>query len=211
MLSPVSGRDVRTAQPRLQLPFVRHQLELDAGCRYADVAGAVEIPRAGKRKRRGLRRAERGQENDALAGRLDRKLRQLVPGCLVQAGAGVEENLQPAEKIASQCLIGTKMRDKSLVALRNIEIDSGSNLTQIAYGLRHARWRRIAVVDVEGAAACQHHIEIVVTAEGVTPREPVDHDRWFVGDEGEAGGEHRLVRAQHAVCVDDGLGAPGRA
>src|SRR4029078_10651976 len=119
---PVSGRDVRTAQPRLQLPFVWDQLELNARCRHADVAGPVEIPRAGERKRRGLRRAERGQKNNAFAGCLDREPRELVPRRLVQAGAGVEQHLQPAEKIAAQGFIGTKVSDQRLVALRDIEI-----------------------------------------------------------------------------------------
>ncbi len=103
------------------------------------------------------------------------------------------------------------MSDQRLVALRDIEIDGGSDLAQIAHGLRHARWRWIAFVDVEGATICQHHIEVVVAAESVTPWEPVDHDRRLICDESEAGGEHRLVRAQHAMRVDDGLGAPGRA
>ena len=51
-------------------------------------AGACE------RERRGLGRAEAGEEQDALAAGLDRELLQLVPDVLRQAGAGVEQHLQ---------------------------------------------------------------------------------------------------------------------
>ena len=99
LLPPIAGRDVRAAQARFQLAFVRHQLEFDARRRQADIARPVEIPGAGERQRRGLGRAERGQKNNALAGGFDRELGEVVPGGLVEAGAGIEQHLQPAEEI----------------------------------------------------------------------------------------------------------------
>ncbi len=103
------------------------------------------------------------------------------------------------------------MRHQRLVALRHVEIDGRRDLAQIAHRLRHAQRRRVAVVDIKRAAVDQHHIEVVVAAEGVAPGQPVHHHRRLVGDEGEAGGDHRLVRTQHAMGVDDGLRRAGRA
>ncbi len=51
----------------------------------------------------------------------------------------------------------------------------------------------------------------MVAAERVAPRQPIHHHRRLVGDKGKARCQHRLVRAQHAVGVDDGLGISGRA
>ena len=46
-------------------------------------------------------------------------------------------------------------------------------------GARH----RLALVDIERAAIVEHQIEIVIAAEGVVPRQPVDQHRRLVGEE----------------------------
>ena len=60
--APIAGRDVGALEPRLELAFVRHELELKARQRQADVAGALGFPAARERGRRRLGRAEAGQE-----------------------------------------------------------------------------------------------------------------------------------------------------
>src|SRR5262245_29546314 len=58
ILPPVSGRNMRAAQPRFHFSFVWYELQLYARCRHPYVAWSVEIPRTSKRKRRGFRRTE---------------------------------------------------------------------------------------------------------------------------------------------------------
>src|SRR5262249_33527096 len=43
-LPPIARRDVRAAQPRFKLAFVRHELEIDPRRRQADIARSIEIP-----------------------------------------------------------------------------------------------------------------------------------------------------------------------
>ena len=85
VLPPIARRDVRPAQPRFELALVRHQLEFDARRRQADIARPIEVPGAGERERCGFGRAERRQENNALARRLDRELRSVDP---MSSGSG---------------------------------------------------------------------------------------------------------------------------
>ena len=103
------------------------------------------------------------------------------------------------------------MRQQRLEALRHVEIDRRRDLLRLRAVCGNRAGQRLAVVDIERAAIVEHQVEIVVAAEGVAPRQPVDDHRRLVGDEGEAGAQHRLVRAQHALGVDDALGLAGRA
>ena len=126
-------------------------------------------------------------------------------------GAGVEQHLEPAEEVLPQRRVAAQIRQQHLEALRHVEIDGRRDLLQVAHGGVDGARQRLALVDVERAAVVEHQAEIVVAAEGVVPRQPVDDHRRLVGDEGQARADHRLVRAQHALGVDDALGIAGRA
>ena len=95
---PVARRDVRPLVAGFELAAVGDELQLHAAHRHADVAGLLGFPGARERGRRRLGRAEAGQEDDALAGRGDRHLLQLVPDVPRQARAGVEQHLQRLKK-----------------------------------------------------------------------------------------------------------------
>ena len=103
------------------------------------------------------------------------------------------------------------MRQQHLESFRHVEIDRRRDVAQIARGGVDGAGQRLAVVDIERAAIVQHEVEIVIAAEGVVPRQPVDDHRRLVGDEGEAAADHRLVGAQHQLGVDDAFGLAGRA
>ena len=103
--APIAGRDVRSLKPRLELAFVRHELELKPGQRQADIADMLAFPAAGKRRGSGFGRAEAGQKDDALADGLDRELLESVVDMLRQAGAGIEHHLEPAKERLAQCPI----------------------------------------------------------------------------------------------------------
>ena len=57
----------------------------------------------------------------------------------------------------------------------------------------------------------QHHGEVVVAAEGVIPRQPIDEGQRLLGEERPHLQRLLLVRGQHAVRVDHALGQAGRA
>ena len=79
-------------------------------------------------------------------------------------------------------------------------------LAQSGKRLREERRRRLAVVDVDGAAVDQHLVHVVVAAERVAPGQPVHEHRRFGGQERPGLQQHLLVRAEHAVGVDHALG-----
>ena len=169
-------------QPRFELAVARHELELDAGQRQPDIAGVLGFPGAGERGRRGFGRAEAGDEDDALAGGLDRKLLQFVAHVLRQARAGIEHDFEPAEEAFAQRGVAAQIRQQHLKALRHVEIDRRRDVAQIAHGRLDGARQRLAFVDIERAAIVEHHAEIVVAAEGVVPRRPVDQHRRLVGE-----------------------------
>ena len=72
--APIAGRDIGAFEPGFELALARHEFEINARKRQADIAGALGLPRTGQRRRRGLGRAETRHEQNALAGGLDRKL-----------------------------------------------------------------------------------------------------------------------------------------
>src|SRR5580658_10252011 len=81
----ITGSDVDAFEPRFELAVARHELELHAGQRQADIASAFGFPTAGNRCRRRLRRAETRQKHDALACGLDREPLDGVGDMLRQA------------------------------------------------------------------------------------------------------------------------------
>ena len=90
-------------------------------------------------------------------------------------------------------------------------MDGRRDLAKVAHGGLDGAGQRLSFVDVERAAVVQHHAEIVVAAEGVVPRRPVDQHRRFIGDELQARADHRLIGAEHPLGVDDALRVAGRA
>ena len=63
----------------------------------------------------------------------------------------------------------------------------------------------------ERAAVAQHHVEIVVPAEGMVPGQPVDEHLRPALDERPHQRALLLVHREHALGVDHALRAPGRA
>ncbi len=71
--------------------------------------------------------------------------------------------------------------------------------------------RRLPGVDIHGAAVPQHHIDIVIAAERVVPRQPVDRHRRMILEEGPDLRHALLVGTQHALGIDHTLWLPGGA
>ena len=63
---------------------------------------------------------------------------------------------------------------------------------------------------MERAAVPEHHAEIVVAAEGVVPRQPVDQHLRPVLEEGPDDRVLLLVDGEHALRIDHALGGSGR-
>ena len=209
-LPPVARRNVGPAHPGFQLAVLGQEFELNPGRRDADVAGPVEIACGGKREGRGFRRSKARQKDHALATRLLRQLLQCIPGRPAETGASVEQHFQAAEEGLAQLPIRPQVRKQRIVALGHVEIDGRRDLAQVAHGLCQACRRGVAIVDVERAAIAEHHVEVVVAAEGVAPGKPIDHHRRLVFQKAKPGRHHCLVRTQHSLRVDDGLGRSGR-
>ena len=75
------------------------------------------------------------------------------------------------------------MRQQHLEALRHVEIDGRRDVAQIAHSRLDGAGQRLAFVDIERAAIVEHEAEIVVAAEGVVPRQPIEQDRRLVAQE----------------------------
>ncbi len=171
---PVTGRDVRSAHADFQFAAARHQLHLDARRGDADIAGAVEQEMRRGRERRGFGRAPGRRHRDAVAGRADRNGFETLPQILRQRGAGVEDQPQLREERARESLIAFEMRQQRGVAGRHVEIDGGRDFAEVAHGLSDHGGQRTPAVDRKRAGVAQHHVEVVVAAERVVPRQPVD-------------------------------------
>ena len=210
---PVARRDVRAAHAHFQLVARRHQLQFGARDRHADIAGALGLEMAIGRERRRLGRAPGRHHRQRAADGRDRQLFQRVPEILRQRGAGIEGELHLAEEFPAQRVVAAQRRDQHVEAARHVEIDRRHHAAQIGQRRREQSRRRLAAVDIERAAVAQHQVEIVVGAEGVAPRQPVEDDE-LVADVVEKGPGLRLrllARGQHALGVDHGLRRAGRA
>ena len=143
----------------------------------------------------------------------DRKFFQRIPEVLRQRGTGIEGELHLAEEFPAQRLIASQRRDQHVKTARHVEIDRRHHAAQIGQRGREQSRRRLAAVDIERAAVAQHQIEIVVGAEGVAPRQPVEDDQILAAIFEERPGLRLglLARGQHALGVDDGLWRAGRA
>ena len=130
---------------------------------------------------------------------------------LGQRRCGVEHGVEVGEEALAQRVVLAEMRGEQFEALRHIEIDGRRNVAQVAQRFVDLARQRLAVVDVHRAAGAQHLAEIVVAAEHMAPRQPVDHHRRPRRHERPDMRQHRQVRVQHPVRGDDALRRAGRA
>ena len=199
------------AHAHFELAGGGHQFELDARDRNADHAGTIDGKMRGGGKRRRLGRAPGGRHRDAAPGRAQCDRFEPVPKILRQRGCGIEDELQPREEVFRQGLVVFEMRQQRAVARRDVEIDRGRDLAQIAHRLADQRGHRLAAVDVERPGVAEHEIEIVIAAEGVVPGQPVEQHELAGFEKSPDLPQCLLVGGEHAVRIDDGLGRPGRA
>ena len=143
--------------------------------------------------------------------RLYGELCKAVEYVLREPSAGIEQDLQATEKGLAQRAVGAQRGQQHFEALRHIEIDSRRDLAQVSYRGLDRAGQRLAFVDIERAAIVEHETEIVIAAEGMIPRQPIDQDRRLLADERHRGADHRLIGGEHAVRVLDTLRPPGRA
>ena len=164
-------------------------------------------------ERRGFGRAPGRHHRHRAADGLDREFFQRIPEILRQRSARVEGEFHLAEEFLAQLLIATQRRDQHVKTARHVEIDRRHHAAQIGQRGREQPGRRLAAVDIERAAVAQHQIEIVVGAEGVAPRQPVEDDQLLADIFEERPGLRLglLARGQHALGVDHGLWRAGRA
>ena len=136
---------------------------------------------------------------------------EIVPDVLGHARAREEQHLQAAEELVAKLRLPPEIGNEFFEAFRHIEINRGRDLAQIPHGFGDPVWRRLATVDIIGAAVEEHDADIVVAAEGVVPGQPVDDNRRFVPEKWKRCQDHGLVGADHAVRVDDALGQSRRS
>ena len=102
---------------------------------------------------------------------------------LRQRGARIEDQPQIREEGARESLVAFEMRQQRRVAGRHVEIDRRRDFGEVAHGLADHRGQRPAAVDHQRAGVAQHHVEVVIAAEGVIPRQPVDQRERLLGEE----------------------------
>jgi hypothetical protein len=132
---------------------------------------------------------------------------------LRQRRAGIECEFHLNEEAAAQFLIIAQCGYQHVEAARHVEIHRRHHASQIGERGREQTRRRLAAVDIQRAAVAQHQVEIVVGAEGMAPRQPVEKNQVL-----SCTFEKRpclrlglLARSQHALGVDDRLRRACRA
>jgi hypothetical protein len=211
--APQAGRDVGSAHAQLVAFAGGRELERHARRRQADDARAIDRKvHAGDHRAR-LGRAPRRGHRHLVAARLQRHRLEPAPQRVGQRRRGVEDEVELGEEARAQLGVTLERGQEHVEAARHVEIDRRRDLAQVGDGGGDAVGRRLAAVDVERAAVPQHHVEVVIAAEGVAPRQPVDGDRRLVrvGEKRPQLRDRLLVRAQHALRVDDALGLARRA
>ena len=113
------------------------------------------------------------------------------------------------KKLAASALVALEMRQQHVVAARDVEVDRRRDFAEIRDGPLDESRCRLAFVDVDRAAVPQHHVEIVVAAERVAPRQPVDDDRRLFGEERPDLRDGLLIGTEHPLRVDHTLGQIG--
>ena len=168
-LAPVTGKDVGALDAHFHLVGRGHQLERGARNRHPDHPGAYRAEVTVRRERCRLGGAPARHHQDPVAGCLDRQILERNPQVMRQRGARVEDEFQPAEEVVAQLLVGAQHRNEHVVGTRHVEVHRRRNFLEVPDRLLETRRCRLAFVDVDRAAPAQHHVEVVVTAEGVAP------------------------------------------
>ena len=133
---------------------------------------------------------------------------ETLPRALRERRRGVEEEVEVGEEALARSERPLRGSGEPLEAARDVEVEGRRDLAQVRDRLVEPPRRGLAVVDVERSAVEQHHVEVVVAAERVAPRQPVDDDRRALREEGPHLGDRLLVRAEHPLRVDHPLGCP---
>ncbi len=174
-LAPVTGRDVGAAHADFEPVALGHELHRAPRQRQADIAGALERVVDMRRRRRGLGRAPGRHEYRKPAGRRQRCGLDPLPQALRQRGAGIAQEIEIGEERARQRRIALEPVEHQGKAARHVEIKRRRDGAQILDRALDQSGHRLAVIDPQRAAIEQDEIEIVVAAEGVAPRQPVQH------------------------------------
>ncbi len=130
---------------------------------------------------------------------------------LRKCGGGAEAQAQRREEAPGRRVVALEDRHQYAVACRDVEVHGGRDVLQVADSALDHPGRGAAVVDPQRATVDQHHVQVVVAAEGVAPRQPVQQHRRLVGEERPHLAHLLLIGGEHALGVDDALGRAGGA
>ena len=215
-IAVIAGHNGRALDPDLQLGPVRHELQRHARQRQADEADALHLP-VDDRDALRLGRAIHGGDRDALAGLGDGEGLEPIIEIVRQGRAAIADIAQLPEERGAQGVILLHRVGEHGERDRRGAVDCRRHLGEVAdRGLEQAR-KRLALIDVEGAAAMQAGVEVHVGAGNVVPRQPVEGDRDLVRigvriatlvADTLLSGDHR---AHHTLRLRHGLGHAGRA
>src|SRR5260221_8466596 len=70
-------------------------------------------------------------------------------------------------------------------------------------GLLNESRARLSIINVECSPIINRNADVMVSAKGVMPREPVDKNRRLVFQKAEYLSDHLQITADHSVRVDD--------
>ena len=208
----VAGRHHRAAHPDLAGVAVGgHQLDLRARQRHTDAAGVGEREvRAGHRWC-GLGGAPGPGDRDLAADGAFGDGREPVAERGGQRGGGVEHQPQPGEETGSELRVGFQRWHQLRVSRWDVEVDGRRHVGEVPDRLPEQRRHGPPRVDVQCAARADHHVQVVIAAERVAPRQPVHDHRPLPVEERPGLSDHLLVRGEHPMRVQHALRRPGRA
>src|SRR2546422_589327 len=209
--TPIAGKYVGAAHADFHLFATRQELQLASGHRQADHARALGLKMTVRGEWCGLRRPPCGDQWDGLAGRAQAELGERIPEVRWQGCCRIKDQLQATEESLAQGTIGLQGIDEQLIAARHIEVNGRRDVLQIGECAWKERWHRSAAVDVERASVSQDQIEVVVAAKSMIPGQPIDQNGRLHLEERPHLSLGLLVRAQHALRIDDAFGFIRRA
>jgi hypothetical protein len=140
-----------------------------------------------------------------------RQLLQPVPQLLGQRRGGEEPEPEAVEEGPGELGVLLQQRQQRGVAGRHVEVHRRPDVEEVARGPADERRRGAPVVDPEAATPGEHQVHVVVAAEGVAPRQPVQQHRRLDVEERPDLAQLLLVGREHAVGVDHTLRRSGGA
>ena len=120
-------------------------------------------------------------------------------------------NRSREKNVCASARSASSARGEQRPAGGHVEVGGRGDLAQRGDRATEQRGDRAAGVDVQRAAVGEDLAEVVVGAERVAPRQPVDEHRRLGPQERPHRAERLLVGAQHPVGRDDALRRAGRA